>query len=232
MRPESVENLKCTLPLLKVVSLAIMVDFDGTIAEKDASYEILEKYAVGDWYYVEEMAYAHEITILDALKQQAEMVRVSWEEAESYLKKNIRMRDGFREFSDWCRENNVPLEICSDGFDFTIEILLKHWDLEWIPFTSNKTLPSEQGTTIEFPYHRDDCPINANCKCSHLERLKEKNETVIFIGDGTTDECVSKKADIVFARDKLLEICQLERIPCTPWDTWNDLLKEIKCVRR
>jgi 2,3-diketo-5-methylthio-1-phosphopentane phosphatase len=209
-----------------------MVDFDGTVAEKDASYGILEKYAVGDWYSIEEKAYAHEITILEALKVQAEMVKVSLEEAEMFLKDNIRMREGFGEFAEWCRSNSIPIEICSDGFDFTIEILLEHWNLDWIPFTSNKTVPSKQGTTIEFPHHRNDCPINANCKCSHLERLKEKNETIIFIGDGTTDECVSKKADIIYARDKLLEICRRDNTPCTPWDSWADLLKEIKCVRR
>jgi 2,3-diketo-5-methylthio-1-phosphopentane phosphatase len=212
------------------VSIAILVDFDGTIAKKDASYAILDKYAVGDWYSIEEKAYAHEITILEALKLQAEMVRVSREEAERFLKENIRMREGFVEFSDWCRENGIHLEICSDGFDFTIEILLKHWDIDWIPYTSNRTLPSEEGTTIEFPYHRDDCPINANCKCSHLERLKEKHDTVIFIGDGTTDECVSGKADILFARDKLLEICKRTGTPYIPWEKWSEVLKEIRCV--
>ena len=207
-----------------------MVDFDGTIAEKDASYEILEKYAIGDWYSIEEKAYAHEITILEALKVQAEMVKVSWEESEKFLKENIKMRYGFREFAEWCRNNSVPIEICSDGFDFTIEVLLKHWDLDWIPFTSNKTVPSEEGTTIEFPHHRDDCPINANCKCSHLERLKGAHETVVFICDGTTDECVSKKADIIFARDKLLEICKRDNTPCTPWENWSEVLKAVKAL--
>jgi 2,3-diketo-5-methylthio-1-phosphopentane phosphatase len=204
-----------------------MVDFDGTIADKDASYAILKEYADGDWYSIEEKAYAHEITILDALKLQAAMVRVSPEEAERFLIDEIRLREGFREFADWCRDINIPLEICSDGFDFTIEMLLGHWDLEWIPFTSNRTVPSHEGTIIEFPYHRDECPINANCKCMHLERLKENSDTVIFIGDGTTDECVSKKADIVFARDKLLEICRRDGIECIPWENWCFLLEEI-----
>ena len=209
-----------------------MVDFDGTVAEKDASYQILEKYAVGDWYSIEEKAYAHEITILEALKLQAEMVRVSLEEAEGFLKENIRMREGFPEFADWCRLNGVPLEICSDGFDFTIDILLKYWDLDWIPFTSNRTVPSEEGTVIEFPYHRDDCPINANCKCSHMERLRGKTDVVIFIGDGTTDECVSRKADIIFARDKLLEICKRDNTQCTPWENWSEVLEAVKEIAR
>ncbi|MGA1793586.1 MAG: MtnX-like HAD-IB family phosphatase [Thermoplasmatota archaeon] len=212
--------------------IVVMVDFDGTIADRDASYEILDRYAVGDWFSIEKKAYAYEITILEALKLQAEMVRVSMEEAERFLKEKVSLRGGFIEFANWCRENGIPLEICSDGFDFTIEILLRHWGLEWIPYTSNRTVPSEHGTTIEFPYHREACPINANCKCSHLERLKGGSDIAIFIGDGTTDECVSRKADIVFARDKLLEICRREGRECIPWAEWSEVLANVKDIHQ
>lgn len=212
------------------MTFAVMVDFDGTIADRDASYEILYRFAVGDWYSLERRAYAHEITIMEALGQQAGMVKVSMEEAEAFLKGRVKMRDGFTEFADWCRENDIYLEICSDGFDFTIDILLGHWGLNWIPYTSNRTVPSEIGTTIEFPHHRKGCPVNANCKCSHLERLKEGADRVIFIGDGTTDVCVSRKADILFARDRLLEICKKEGRECIPWKNWFEVLDSVKRI--
>jgi len=212
------------------MALGVIVDFDGTVTDVDSSYKILERFADGDWLSVEKRAYAHEITILDALKMQAGMVRVSPEEAERYLLREVKLREGFREFADWCRMEVIPLEICSDGFDFTIEMLLRHWGLDWIPFTSNRTVPSENGTTIEFPYHKEDCPINANCKCSHLERIRESTGTVIFIGDGTTDECVSRKADILFARDRLLEICRREGRECVPWEDWISVLSMVKDI--
>ncbi|MGA1848797.1 MAG: MtnX-like HAD-IB family phosphatase [Thermoplasmatota archaeon] len=212
------------------MALGVMVDFDGTVTDVDASYRILERFANGDWLSVEQRAYAHEITILDALKVQAEMVRVSPEEAERYLLEEVKLREGFRDFAEWCRSHEVPLEICSDGFDFTIEMLLRNRGLDWIPYTSNRTVPSETGTTIEFPHHRPECPINANCKCSHLERMRERTGTVIFIGDGTTDECVSRKADILFARDKLLEICKTEGRECIPWEIWSEVLEEVQNI--
>lgn len=224
--------MKSPFTLPTSMSFAVMVDFDGTITATDASYAILDKFGQGDWYSIEERAYAHEITILEALRLQARMVKVSMEEAEAFLKDKIQMREGFREFAQWCSDNKIPIEICSDGFDFTIEVLLKYWGLDWIPYTSNRTVPSEQGTTIEFPHHRDTCPINANCKCSHLERLKGAHDTVIFIGDGTTDECVSKKADLVFARDKLLEICQKEGRECIPWENWSEVFDFVKELHR
>ncbi|MBN1539104.1 MAG: HAD-IB family phosphatase, partial [Candidatus Thermoplasmatota archaeon] len=96
------------------MSFAVMVDFDGTITDRDASYEILEHFARGDWYSIEKRAYAHEINILEALRLQAGMVRVTLEEAGVFLKKRVRMREGFPEFADWCRKNGVYIEICSD----------------------------------------------------------------------------------------------------------------------
>lgn len=210
------------------MKLAALVDFDGTIASTDASYAVLERYGDREWREIEERAYAHEITILDALKVQALMVKVGPEEAEVFLKETVRMRDGFREFAKWCRENGVHLEICSDGFGWTIEVLLSHWKLDWIPWSSNHTIPREGGWEISFPHRREDCPINANCKCSHYDRLKETYDKVLFIGDGTTDECVSKKADMLFARDRLLEICEREGRDCIPWEEWGEVLERVE----
>ncbi len=212
----------------KVMDLAILVDFDGTIASSDASYAVLKKFAKDDWLAVEEKAYAHEITILDALKVQATMIKVGPEEASRFLRETMGIRPGFREFAEWCRENEIYLEICSDGFGWTIEILLCYWNLDWIPWTSNHTVPDRNGWKISFPYRKEDCPINANCKCSHFERLKENHGKVLFIGDGTTDECVSKRADLVFARDKLLEICIKEGTDCIPWDRWDEIFNKVK----
>ena len=209
------------------MKLAVLVDFDGTIAKTDASYAVLDRFGDKEWLEVENKALAHEITLLEALRLQAGMVKAGPREAERYLKDTIEIRDGFREFALWCRDEGIHLEICSDGFSWTIEVLLSHWELEWIPWTSNHTVPKKEGWTIEFPYLRENCRINANCKCSHYERLKESHETVLFVGDGITDECVSRRADVVFARDRLLETCVKEGVDCIPWTEWKDVHQRI-----
>ena len=216
--------------LFQVMDMAILVDFDGTVTRTDASYAILKRYASEDWMDVEKEALDHRITILDALKIQAKMVKVSAEVAAVYLKENVELRDGFRELAEWCKESSVHLEICSDGFGYTIEVLLAHWGLDWIPWSSNRTIPDENGWKISFPHRKDGCPINANCKCSHLDRIKGSSDIVVFVGDGTTDECVSRKADIVFARDRLLEICQKDGRDCIPWKRWEEVLEKIQAM--
>lgn len=68
-------NSEGTIP--HPMKLGILVDFDGTIASTDASYAILDKYADKFWYEIEKRAYAHEITILEAIKEQTKLIRCS-----------------------------------------------------------------------------------------------------------------------------------------------------------
>lgn len=210
------------------MSLAVLTDFDGTVASTDASYAVLKEFADDDWVAVEKEALEYKITILEAVKIQAGMVKASPEDASKYLKENVELRPGFREFANWCRENDIYLEICSDGFGWTIEVLLEYWGLEWIPWTSNAIVPRKEGWQISFPYRKEGCPMNANCKCSHYDRLKERYDPVLFVGDGATDECVAKKADKVYARDRLLEVCRRDGLDCVPWDDWWRIRKEVE----
>jgi 2,3-diketo-5-methylthio-1-phosphopentane phosphatase len=205
------------------MALAVLTDFDGTISVTDASYELLDRFGEKGWYGIEKEALEGRMTIKEALMGEASMVRVPYAEAAEYLKGKVKLRDGFREFADWCCDNGVHLEICSDGFGSTIEVLLAHWGLEWIPWTSNMTELRAEGMLIDFPHWREGCPVNGNCKCSQLERLRRSHGDVIFVGDGTTDLCVARKADHVLARDRLHDILTKEGKEHIRWFDWSDV---------
>ncbi len=205
------------------MGLAVLTDFDGTISVTDASYEVLDRFGDLRWKDIEMEALEGRMSIKEALLRQAAMVKVSKEEMASFLIGKVQLREGFREFALWCRDNGVHLEICSDGFGTTLEVLLAQWGLDWVPWTSNRTEPRSEGMVIEFPYWREGCPINGNCKCSHLERLKHEHGDVIFVGDGTTDLCVARKADLVLARDKLHVILTKEGKEHIRWFDWSDV---------
>lgn len=203
--------------------MAVLTDFDGTVAVEDASYAVLKRFAEGDWRDVEDEFYAGRISVPEVIRVQAGMVKAGMDEMSRFLIETSEIRSGFREFSDLCRERGIYLEICSDGFGFTIDVLLREWGLDWIPWTSNTVIPSPDGARIEFPYLREGCPVNANCKCSHMERLMREYDEVIFVGDGITDHCVSKIAKVVFARDDLARRMREEGRDFHSWETWDEI---------
>ena len=209
------------------MTIAILSDFDGTVTTTDASYEVLREFAGSGWEPVEREALEGRITILEALERQAVMVKASREEAERFLVSRMELREGFREFAEFCKERGIYLELCSDGFGTTMEVLLAKWGLDWFPWTSNRTEPSTEGWKIAFPHRRDGCPVNGNCKCSHLERLQGMHSGVIYVGDGTTDLCVARKADMVCARDRLHEIMLAEGRPHIDWKDWHVVKKAV-----
>jgi len=211
------------------MSLAVLADFDGTVTRKDASYEVLDHFSRGDWHIYEERALRGEISILEALREQAALVRGDPAEIRRHLVREILPREGFFDFVRFCHDNGIYLEICSDGFGFTIEILLSEWDLD-IFWTSNYGYPTVEGLPIEFRHAREGCPVNANCKCSHLERLEERFDRVLFVGDGGTDLCVSRKARTVFARGDLASRLADEGISFIQWSNWEDVMRYIEAT--
>ena len=209
------------------MGLAILADFDGTVTETDASFAILDRFAVGDWKMVEEEAYAGRYTILQALRVQAGMVRGEPSEIDGYVLDTVQLRKGFAEFAGRCRDSGVHLEICSDGFGHTIPLILAREGLEWIPWTSNRTWYERGGMGISFDNIREGCPINANCKCSHYERLLSIYGKVLYVGDGGTDSCVAEKVSTLFARDWLASHCERKGIRFSPWSDWYGIWDDI-----
>ena len=209
------------------MTIAVLADFDRTVTEIDASFTVLEGFASGGWREIECDALGGKYTIKEALALQAGMVRGTRSAVDRYVLEKVRPREGFKDFALWCRQNGVHLEICSDGFGHTIPLLLGREGLEWIPWTSNDTWFEHDRMRIEFNHTAPGCPVNANCKCAHHDRLMKGYGAVVYVGDGSTDACVARRADILFARDWLAGYCRDEGIPFYPWDSWSEIKAHI-----
>ena len=66
------------------------------------------------------------------------------------------------------------------------------------------------------------------CKSSLIRKLSSKDDFHIVIGDSITDLQATKQADKVFARDFLITKCEENRIAYTPFETFHDVLAELK----
>jgi 2-hydroxy-3-keto-5-methylthiopentenyl-1-phosphate phosphatase len=57
---------------------------------------------------------------------------------------------------------------------------------------------------------------------------KSRGRQVFYAGDGVTDLCHARKADLVFARSRLLEECRAEGLPHVELRDFSDVITEME----
>jgi 2-hydroxy-3-keto-5-methylthiopentenyl-1-phosphate phosphatase len=70
---------------------------------------------------------------------------------------------------------------------------------------------------LGFPHADLACVTDAaTCKCAVAASLRKAGRRVVLIGDGLSDCCLARSADLVLARGKLLEYCRKQGIAHEP----------------
>ncbi|MEW6171255.1 MAG: HAD-IB family phosphatase [Candidatus Omnitrophota bacterium] len=110
----------------------------------------------------------------------------------------------FYELLDVLKKNRIKPVILSDNFSLIINYILKNNNIQGIKLYANKLLFSKNKLIPLFPYKNIDCFRCAHCKTNNLLKNKSRDK-IIYIGDGLSDMCPSKYADIIFAKGTLLK---------------------------
>ena len=201
----------------------IFIDFDGTITTTDVGEAIFRQF--GNTEKVNKI-------IKDLLSDKIS-ARESWIElcnsVESISKKEldnfidqIEIDSTFTNFISFCKENEFDHYILSDGFDYYLDRILTHKNLNvkyfanTLSFSDNKIIPS-------FPYLDFDFLSSANCKRNHIINHSSDDDYTVFIGDGNSDKYTVPYCDFIFAKDDLLKFCERERISCFPFSNFDDV---------
>lgn len=206
------------------------LDFDGTITTDDVVDRVLEKFADARWKDVEAEWVAGKIGSRECLERQVAFLNASPEDVRAELKK-IGVDPGFVDFLRAAERLGVPAAIVSDGFDFFIEEILRETLkdiphlLKAVPIYSN-TLKFEDGRwKPSFP-HDVMCHHGcANCKPVIMKKLATRVDTIVLVGDGLSDRFAAKKANLTFAKNKLVEVCRQNHYPHRKFSHFGDVQK-------
>jgi len=68
------------------------------------------------------------------------------------------------------------------------------------------------------------------CK-RHDLRQRHRGEIVVLIGDGISDVCVAKTADLVFARAHLARDLTAAAVPFVPFSDFDEVLARLRAGR-
>ncbi len=186
--------------------LAILVDYDGTIARTDVSDALLARFVNAEW---EAYSADYDAGLMGSRRLMSwEIGLITADPAELLAMAAEQPHDpGFRPFAERAIAAGVPIEVVSDGYGFFIEPALRALGVGQVPVVTAETTFGPDGPRIAFPNGSPDCFVCGTCKRNRVLAHQAAGRGVVFIGDGPTDRYAAAHADVVFAKHALEQIC-------------------------
>ncbi|ADL07033.1 MtnX-like HAD-IB family phosphatase [Thermosediminibacter oceani] len=206
------------------MKIAFFIDFDGTITKEDTCVAMTRNFARGDWEEIELRWQRGEISTEESARETFKLFDAGEEDLRNFLIENMEIDDYFMPFVEFCRERGYEIYILSDGYDFNIETVFKKYGIKDIPYFSNMLIIDGRKFDIESPHSSWSCPQCGTCKAELIDKLKPKNGLAVYVGDGHSDICAIKKADVIFAKGVLLSHCRRNDIPAIAYKDFSDII--------
>ncbi|MGB8351199.1 MAG: haloacid dehalogenase-like hydrolase [Gaiella sp.] len=202
-------------------SLALVLDWDGTVTERDGLHMAIERF--GDLGVLDalEDALGTTLTLDEVIAAEMATIRAPSEEVRAWLVEHVRVRAGFRELV----AEHDPL-IVSSGFRELIEPILEREGVHARVVANRVTAGADgwRATFAEGPL----CEVcGERCKRSAVGALGP----FAYAGDGYSDRCVALAADVRFARDGLARWLDEQGVVYEPFDDLHDVRAELRVLQ-
>jgi 2-hydroxy-3-keto-5-methylthiopentenyl-1-phosphate phosphatase len=212
-----------------VESLLIACDFDGTITRHDTLHLIVDAFGTrGLWQAIEPRLRAGEVTIEQAMSEEFASVRATPEQVRALVLGEAGLRPGFPELVEWARERGHRLVVVSSGFRSVIDALLDHWGIRGLEVTSNDARFTPEGCELLWADRGEACPeCDRRCKRHDLRGHLRPGERLVYIGDGISDRCGARMAELVFARHHLARDLAADGVPFEPFEDFGEIRERL-----
>jgi 2-hydroxy-3-keto-5-methylthiopentenyl-1-phosphate phosphatase len=202
--------------------LAILVDYDGTIAQTDVADKILYRF-IGERYAADDAAYDSGLVGSRTLFESQVKLLPGVPDEVVALAEAQPHHPTFAPFVIRALELEIPVEVVSDGFGFYIEPALARMGVPPIPVISARTTFDGAHARMTFPNGHPDCLVCGTCKRQRVLAHQVAGRTVVFIGDGESDRYAAAYSDVIFAKRNLVVMCREEGWPFTPWEDFTEI---------
>jgi 2-hydroxy-3-keto-5-methylthiopentenyl-1-phosphate phosphatase len=214
---------------LKQKKALVISDFDGTICKVDVGNEILSRFTKIKWNDLDRQYIKNSVGSRAAYEKISPLMKGNREEMREFALAKGKLARGFLQFHRLCGKKGLDVKILSDGLDFYIRCILENKGFTDIEFYSNVVeFGDENSVAIKFPAMNELCGRCGTCKNTILHSFRLMYEQIIYIGDGHSDWCPSRCADVVFAKGVLLEQYKKENMPCIPFEDFSTITQYLK----
>jgi len=187
--------------------LAILVDYDGTIALTDVSDTLMAEFVTTEW---EARAAEYDAGLVGSRRLMIwEVGLIRSDPAALRGMAAAQPHDpGFAPLVRRARAASVPVEVVSDGFGFFIPTALESLGVPDVPVvTAETTFGADGRARIAFPNGHPACFVCGTCKRNRVLAHQAAGRAVVFVGDGESDRYAAGYADVVFAKRALVKLC-------------------------
>jgi 2-hydroxy-3-keto-5-methylthiopentenyl-1-phosphate phosphatase len=214
-----------------VVETLVLCDFDGTITPLDAFYVLLERYADPSFRDLLDAFEERQIDSRVFMERSYPLLQAPLDELNHCLD-TIEIDPSFSRLVDFCQERGLDLWIASDGMNWWINRILRNNGFSSIPILSNQVTFTTAGPRYAYPWRDAGCETCQGmfglCKRRVIKELRRYAQTIVFVGDGSSDACVIGEADLIFAKNTLAKYCESLGQEFMPYVDFNDVVTYLK----
>jgi 2,3-diketo-5-methylthio-1-phosphopentane phosphatase len=216
--------------------LRLFIDFDGTITRQDVGDALFERFGGERSVGAVERYREGLLSAADCFREECDACGlVNKAEMDAFLD-NQEIDGTFADLVRFGAERGFPLTILSDGMDYYIRRILERHDLGGVASFANILHLVPEGTpgvvrfSPAFPYRDEVCDRCACCKRNHILTRSADDDIIVYIGEGYSDRCPARYADIVFAKDDLLKFCQRENISYHEYESCAGIVRRLESL--
>jgi len=213
------------LPRVTGPSWTIQCDFDGTISKDDVTDSLLQRFGRDGWQELEEAWERGDIGSRECMKGQIALLDMSREEVDAHLAA-MEIDPHFPAFVQRARALGITVQVVSDGIDLAIHSILARNGLDDLPVFANHLVQAgPRQWQLQSPHASAACTrASGNCKCERLAERHALQHKVLYVGDGSSDFCVSNRADFVLAKARLIDYCNERALPHAAFTDFSEAL--------
>lgn len=210
-----------------------LLDYDGTMTTRECNEIALQPLADDRWWALEAEAHADRMSHAEVFNRQIGLVRAQRAEIITALLGVAEPMPGLAGFFTELQRRGGRSAIVSAGFRETIEAFWRREGLPEMDLFASELVGdgSDDGPPyhIEFSDALGDCPRCGpdSCKAAVLRALRRPGDVVLVFGDGPSDLCPAREADITFARGHLAERCEDEGLEWRPLTDFGAVIGEV-----